>query len=93
MIFALCRRVLDEAWEGEKVHQVQVTALDPRPASQQLELFAPAGGRRRLLHAAIDRVNDRFGALTLAPARLLGRSDMPDVIAPAWKPSGHRRTV
>ena len=93
MIFALCRRALDEAWEGEGIHQVQVTALDPRPSSQQIEMFAPNRDRRRLLHAAIDRVNDRFGSLALAPARLLGRSDMPDVIAPAWKPTGHRRTV
>jgi DNA polymerase-4 len=92
-IFALCRQVLDRSWDGEGVHQVQVTALDPRPASQQLELFAPGDDRRRAVHAAVDRVNDRFGALALAPARLLGRSDMPDVIAPAWKPSGHRRTV
>jgi DNA polymerase-4 len=93
VIFALCRRILDESWDGEGLHQVQVTALDPRPTSQQLELFAPAGDRRRMLHAAVDRVNDRFGSLALAPARLLGRSDMPDVIAPAWKPTGHRRTV
>lgn len=93
VIFALCRRVLDEAWDGEGIHQVQVTALDPRSTSQQIEMFAPNLDRRRLLHAAIDRVNDRFGALALAPARLLGRSDMPDVIAPAWKPTGHRRTV
>jgi DNA polymerase-4 len=92
-IFALCRQVLDQSWDGEGVHQVQVTALDPRPASQQLELFTPGDDRRRAVHAAVDRVNDRFGALALAPARLLGRSDMPDVIAPAWKPSGHRRTV
>ncbi len=31
--------------------------------------------------------------MTLAPARLLGRSTMPDVIFPAWKPSGQRKTV
>jgi DNA polymerase-4 len=93
VIFALCRRILDDCWDGEGLHQVQVTALDPRPTSQQLELFAPAGDRQRMLHAAVDRVNDRFGSLALAPARLLGRSDMPDVIAPAWKPTGHRRTV
>jgi len=92
-IFTLCRRVLDTCWDGEGLHQVQVTALDPRPTSQQLELFAPAGDRRHALNSAADRVNERFGSLALAPARLLGRSEMPDVIAPAWKPTGHRRTV
>ncbi|HEY5790762.1 MAG TPA: DNA polymerase IV [Gammaproteobacteria bacterium] len=92
-IFALCRRVLDAHWGGEGVHQVQVTALDPRPASQQLALFDAPAVAREAVNAAVDRVNDRFGSLVLAPARLLGRSDMPDVIAPAWKPTGHRRTV
>ena len=41
----------------------------------------------------MDAINQRFGDLTLAPARLINRGDSPDVIAPAWKPSGHRRTV
>jgi DNA polymerase-4 len=41
----------------------------------------------------MDAVNQRFGQFALAPARLLERSAMPDVIAPAWKPFGHRRSV
>jgi DNA polymerase-4 len=91
-IFRLCRLALDSHWHGEPVHQIQVTALDPQPARQQLELFGVDSGQRddnRLM----DAVNRRYGDLTLAPARLLGRSTMPDVIAPAWKPSGHRKTV
>ncbi len=90
-IMVLCRRLLDENWHGEGIHQVQVTALDPAPARQQLDLFdAP------LTHAAngaTDIVNNRFGEFTVAPARLLQRSDMPNVIAPAWKPFGHRQTI
>jgi len=93
VLFTLCRQVLDTHWDGEGVHQVQVTALDPRPTSQQFELFGDAPLARRTVNAAVDRVNERFGSLTLAPARLLGRSEMPDVIAPAWKPTGHRKTV
>jgi DNA polymerase-4 len=41
----------------------------------------------------MDEVNRRYGEFALAPARLLGRSSMPNVIAPAWKPHGHRQTI
>ena len=34
-----------------------------------------------------------YGEFALAPARLLNRSSMPNVIAPAWKPYGHRQTL
>jgi DNA polymerase-4 len=44
-------------------------------------------------NAAMDRINTRYGEFTLAPARLLNRSTMPNVIAPAWKPFGHRQTI
>ncbi len=93
-IFTLCRQVVAQRWHGEPIYQVQVTALDPRPAQLQGDLFATLhplaneGSNR-----AMDAINQRFGDLTLAPARLINRGEMPDVIAPAWKPTGHRRTV
>jgi hypothetical protein len=31
--------------------------------------------------------------MTLASARLLQRSQAPDVISPAWKPHGHRQSL
>jgi DNA polymerase-4 len=93
LIMALCTRVLCEQWSGEGVHQVQVTALDPRPARNQLELFGADTQRRDHVNAALDAVNDRYGEFALAPARLLHRSKMPNVIAPAWKPFGHRETI
>ncbi|RME33528.1 MAG: DNA polymerase IV [Gammaproteobacteria bacterium] len=91
-IRALCR-VLLARWRGEGVFQVQVTALDPRPADGQLDLFGREQPRLDALNAVMDRINGRYGEFTLAPARLLQRSDMPNVIAPAWKPYGHRQTV
>ena len=45
------------------------------------------------LNRALDLINERFGEFTIAPAKLLHRSDMPNVIAPAWKPYGHRQTI
>lgn len=92
-IMALCRSVIDEIWQGQGVHQVQVTALDPVDSGCQLELFAPLDDARDEVNAVMDAVNRRYGELVLAPARLLNRSSMPNVIAPAWKPFGHRQTI
>jgi len=89
----LCRAVLDVYWEGQGVHQVQVTALDPRPLQNQLDMFAVDTGKQDATNHAMDDVNNRYGEFTLAPARLLNRSNMPNVIAPAWKPFGHRQTI
>lgn len=93
LVQALCRRVMEECWRGEGIFQVQVTALDPRPARRQRELFAAAPEKRADLHRAVDAINRRYGEFTLASGRLLGRSAMPNVIAPAWKPYGHRQSI
>ncbi len=92
-IMTLCRRVMDEAWTGQGVHQVQVTALDPVPEGNQLELFDALDEEQREVNAVMDEINRRYGEFALAPARLLRRSSMPNVIAPAWKPHGHRQTI
>jgi DNA polymerase-4 len=96
-IMALCRAMLATCWQGQGVHQVQVTALDPRAQTGQLELFASDSEQSDQMHAeanaAMDRINTRYGEFALAPARLLQRSNMPNVIAPAWKPFGHRQTI
>lgn len=89
----LCRAILDVYWEGQGIHQVQVTALDPRPLHNQLDMFAIDTGKQDATNHAMDNVNNRYGEFTLAPARLLNRSSMPNVIAPAWKPFGHRQTI
>ncbi|MGK0298717.1 MAG: hypothetical protein ACI9XC_002340, partial [Gammaproteobacteria bacterium] len=46
-----------------------------------------------MLNRVMDNINKRYGEFTLARANLLNRSDMPNVIAPAWKPYGHRQTI
>ena len=94
VIYQLCRTFIDQCWRGEGVWQVQVTALSPQ-LGRQGDLFAMTEvvENRDHINQAMDRVNQCFGELTLAPARLLGRSQMPNVIAPAWQPSGHRKTI
>lgn len=91
-IYRLCRTVVSEQWKGETVRQVQVTALDPR-TSQQMDLLSANNTHQAETNAAMDRINQRFGEFALSPARLLNRSSMPNVIAPAWKPDGHRQTI
>jgi DNA polymerase-4 len=92
-LFQLCRFVLDNLWQGQGIHQVQVTALDPRPCHNQLELFDGIDEEHAQLNRVMDDINQRYGEFALAPARLLERSSMPNVIAPAWKPYGHRQTI
>ena len=92
-IMELCRRVVQEHWQGQGVHQIQVTALDPINHGSQLELFSTTDDAHDEVNAVMDAVNQRYGELALAPARLLNRSSMPNVIAPAWKPYGHRQTL
>jgi DNA polymerase-4 len=92
-IMALCNQILREQWRGEGVFQVQVTALEPMATSQQVDLFAEDTHKQDAVNAAMDNINQRYGELCLSPARLLNRSSMPNVIAPAWKPHGLRQTV
>jgi DNA polymerase-4 len=92
-LFQLARKFLRRRWRGEAVTHVQVTAAQLRSASGQLELFAPDDVRALDRFSAIDRINLRYGEFTVAPATLLERSTMPNVIAPAWRPDGHRQHI
>ncbi|MDH5765902.1 MAG: DNA polymerase IV, partial [Gammaproteobacteria bacterium] len=95
LLFQLCKNTLDQHWHGEGLIQVQVTALDPQPANLQLDLFETVvqHEEHKQLNNTVDRVNQRYGDMTLTPARLLNRSSMPNVIAPSWKPTGHRQSI
>ena len=95
LIYQLARMTLDTNWRGEGIHQLQVTALDPQPTALQMDLFSmnTAHKAHQQLNCAMDDINERYGEMALAPARLLNRSEMPNVIAPAWKPDGLRQTI
>lgn len=93
-IMRLCRQMLNTHWHGEGVHQVQITALNPRIANHQIELFSSQSEpAHREVNVVMDQVNDRYGEFTLTPMRLMKRSRMPNVIAPAWQPEGVRQTI
>jgi len=91
--FEPARAFLQAHWQGEAVIQVQVTATHLINTSGQLELFSPDEVRRLHRFDAIDRINRKYGEFTVAPATILDRSSMPNVIAPAWRPDGHRQTI
>lgn len=92
VIYRLGDHWLRNHWRGQGIWQIRVVALDPK-APCQADLFQRKHPARQRAHLAMDQVNQRYGAMTLASARLVGRSSMPDVISPAWKPFGHRKTV
>jgi DNA polymerase-4 len=92
-LFELALKFLKCRWRGEAVTHVQVTASQLRTASGQLELFPAENTHIQCRTDAIDRINRRYGEFTVAPATLLERSTMPNVIAPAWRPDGHRQHI
>ena len=92
-IFNLCKKMLVDYWQQQGVHQVQITALKPQANHYQYELFQETNPQQDNCNKVKDCINNQYGEFTIAPARLLNRSSMPNVIAPAWKPFGHRKTV
>jgi DNA polymerase IV len=93
LLFKSAKKIIFSQWGNTPLSQVQFSVLDPKPESMQLELFTERPAITDELNHTIDAVNQRFGELALSPARLINRSDMPNVIAPAWKPDGHRQTI
>ena len=94
LIYKLCQAFVVSNYDRETCRQVQIIAMNP-VSSVQLELFADNGmkQKRSNLNEAVDAINTRYGEFTVAPIRVIGRSEMPNVIAPAWKPEGHRKTI
>jgi DNA polymerase-4 len=91
--FEHARALFRERWLGEAVIQVQVTATHLHNSSGQLELFTPDEVRMVQRFAAVDSINRKYGEFTISPATILDRSSMPNVIAPAWRPDGHRQHI
>lgn len=93
VIYGLGEAVINHHWQGEGAFQVHIGALDPKPAHVQLDMFEQANPKRQQVLSAIDKINSRYGEFSIMPAPLLNRSEMPNVISPAWKPFGHRETI
>ncbi len=93
LIRLMCEDLLAKHWDGRGAFQVQITALNPKETAYQHDWLRDNDQRRRALNAAVDAICERFGEFTVAPGPMLNRSNMPNVIAPAWRPTGHRATI
>ena len=93
-IFNLCLDFIAQDWHGQGVWQAHVLAVDLQSEKQD-DLFerVVASPQREKMNQAMDGINQKFGEFTIAPSRLIGRSEMPNVITPSWQPSGHRKIV
>jgi len=93
-IYAGCKELMRQYPNCGTIQQIQVTALNPKVAMRQLDLFDTVDSQRReLLNTTIDCINQKFGNFAITPATLLKRTKMPNVIAPGWRPTGARKSV
>ncbi len=60
-----------------------------RDDDAQMALFDCRAKEKSVLHA-VDAINDKFGDFTVTWASYLEQMEPPDVISPAWRPSGVR---
>ena len=75
------------------IYQIQVTAINPTQKDIQTDLFGSQTEQDNYM-SVVDSINQRFGQDIVRPARLKSDiSDSPDVIAPAWRPKGYRKSV
>jgi len=59
-----------------------------------MAIFSEKKDKSIVLDQALENIDDKFGPETVKPARLINDdSDSPDVIAPAWRPNGYRKSV
>ena len=93
-IFNICLFYLNLFDKNIGIFQVQVTALNPIKKNIQIDIFNQEKKENTILDQALDDISDKFGPDAVKPARLMSdNKDSPDVIAPAWRPSGYRKSV
>ena len=93
-IFNICLSYLNLFEKNTGIYQVQVTALNPLKKNTQMDIFSEDNDKSEVLDQALENIYDKFGPETIKPARLISdNTDSPDVIAPAWRPSGYRKSV
>ena len=93
VIYSLCELFLGMFDKNVGIYQVQVTAINPTQKDIQTDLFGSQTGQDNYM-SVVDSINQRFGQDVVRPARLKSDiSDSPDVIAPAWRPKGYRKSV
>jgi len=91
LIFDLCKTFLNDHWKKQNVFSIQVTAIEPHVDVGQSDLFSIPENKQ--LNKAIDAINGKFGKNVVRKGLMINDLETPDVISPAWKPTGHRQTI
>ena len=92
-IFQLCEYVLNMLDKNVGIYQVQVTTIHTVQKNVQNDFFDRKTNQNKYL-SVVDSINNKFGRDTIKLARLKpDRYESPDVIAPAWRPNGYRKSV
>jgi DNA polymerase-4 len=86
---------LIDCWQDEGVYHLQITAIRLRPIHlEQLELFAEQHCEKQgRIDNIKDKINQKFGSTSLAPANMLKTASKFAVISPAWRPNGVRQSI
>jgi hypothetical protein len=94
VIWQIAKQVLQRWDQKTGVFRLQVTAMDLFDSQvQQLSLFVDENKDDRV-DALKDQVNHKFGRYTLVPASAtLQLNRHFEVIAPAWRPDGPRKSI
>ncbi len=93
-IFSCCMIYLNRFDKSIGIYQIQVTALNPTEQNIQRDLFDEKNDTNTILYNTLDNINEKFGQDTVKLARLKNQDlDSPDVIAPAWRPNGYRKSI
>lgn len=80
-------RTLDTIKLKQAIRLVGVSVSNLIQGTYQLSLFERER-KERVVTETMDKINDKWGELTLHPAVLLHRHPHKGVIAPAWRPYG-----
>ena len=93
VIYSFCKLYLGMFDKNVGIYQIQVTATNPMKKNIQTDLFDSQAEEGNYM-SLVDSINQRFGQDIVRPARLKSDVyDSPDVIAPAWRPKGYRKSV
>ncbi|RNC68593.1 MAG: DNA polymerase IV [Desulfuromonadales bacterium] len=86
-IYRVAIKILDSVTLAQPVRLLGVRISNLVHQAEQLPLFAEER-KQRLLAAAMDQVNDRFGEAGISFGSLVGQENCARIIAPAWRPEG-----
>jgi DNA polymerase-4 len=85
--------ILDGIHLRKSVRLFGITLSSLGKDGSQMSLFQdPEQDKRSAMAKAMDAVNDKFGECSITFASTIGKEEDHNVISPAWRPSGVRKS-